>query len=60
MNKYPIKFCLFCETSTDEEAVESAKEYVKNNNLSSEEVRILKSDINVTVWTKIDGVALNG
>lgn len=59
MNKYPSKFCLFAAPVGDE-YIEEAKNYIKKNGLTSDDVRILKSDTDVTVWTKRDGVVLNG
>lgn len=58
MTQYPAKFCLFCETATDDAALENAKEYIRKNKLTSDDVRILKSDTDITVWTKRDGVTL--
>ena len=34
---------LFCESSTDERAVENARAYVRDNNLTSEQVRIARN-----------------
>lgn len=53
VNKYPSKFCLFAY-KPDEEGIQAAKDYIKKYGLTSDDVRILKSDTDVTVWTKRD------
>lgn len=60
MNKYPAKFCLFCDTSTDESAIENARNYIKSHNLTQDDVRITKKEKSICVWTKRDGVVLGG
>lgn len=60
MTKYPAKFCLFAACVDFPNAIEEAKAYIKKYGLTRDDVRILKSDKDVTVWTKRDGVVLNG
>lgn len=59
ITKFPAKFCLFAAPVGDE-YIEAAKDYIKKHGLTSDDVRILKSDTGVTIWTKRDGVELNG
>lgn len=41
--KYESGYVLFCESSTDDLAVQNAKDYCKENNLSFDDVKIVRS-----------------
>jgi len=55
---YPARFCLFCDTATDETAIDNARAYIRDKGLTSDDVRIRKTDDTIEVWTKRDGVKL--
>lgn len=41
--KYESCYVLFCESSTDDEAVQNAKNYCRDNNLSFDDVKIVRN-----------------
>ena len=47
------KTVLFCDSETDEQAVTAAKEYIKDHDLTAEQVRIVKRQGVTCVETKV-------
>ena len=50
--------CLFCDTATTDDAIENAREYIRKNGLTSDDVKIVRTDFSIEVWTKREGVEL--
>jgi len=50
--RYPPRFVLCCVTGQDDDAISKAKEYVRGQGLTSEDVKIVRDDGCILVVTK--------